>query len=139
MQTNQIEAVAKAAQIFGNKAKMARALEITPVTVGQWLKPSEQGGREVPAKQCVRIERLTAGAVTRQALRADDWQDFWPELEQEDHAIAARSAHTAIKTIAVSNWSGVERRSITAQCTSNEGRRETDLPSGFPFIAGERA
>ena len=71
MQTNQIDAVAKAARILGNQAKMARALEVTPVTVGQWLKPPDQGGREVPPKQCVRIERLTDGAVTRQDLRAD--------------------------------------------------------------------
>lgn len=82
MQTNQIEAVAEAARILGNQAKMARALDVTPVTVGQWLKPPDQGGREVPPKQCVRIERLTNGGVTRRALRADDWQEFWPELAE---------------------------------------------------------
>lgn len=94
MQTKQIEAVSEAARILGNQAKMARALEVTPVTVGQWLKTHDQGGREVPAKQCVRIERLTNGAVTRQALRADDWQDFWPELAKTQQINAQAAPET---------------------------------------------
>lgn len=80
MQTNQIEAVRAAAVFFGNQARLARALGVTPVTVGQWLKPDEPTGREVPPKQCVRIERLTEGKVTRQALRPGDFFEIWPEL-----------------------------------------------------------
>lgn len=29
---------------------------------------------------CVQIENMTAGKVTRQALREQDWQSIWPEL-----------------------------------------------------------
>lgn len=29
---------------------------------------------------CVAIEKATAGAVTRQELRPDDWHLIWPEL-----------------------------------------------------------
>lgn len=82
MQTNQIEAVKAAAVFFGNQARLARALGVTPVTVGQWMKPDEVTGREVPVKQCVRIERLTEGKVTRQALRPADFFEIWPELAQ---------------------------------------------------------
>ena len=106
MQTNQIEAVAQAARILGNQAKMARALDVTPVTVGQWLKLPEQGGREVPPKQCVRIERLTHGAVKRQALRADDWEDFWPELALRQEP----RAQDATETVANAAAFGPERR-----------------------------
>ncbi|MBV6304905.1 helix-turn-helix domain-containing protein [Candidimonas humi] len=45
-----------------------------------------KGLRPVPEKVCVRIERATAGAVTRRDLRPDDWADIWPELKEADHA-----------------------------------------------------
>lgn len=53
---------------------------MTPVTVSQWLRPKASNGRPVPPKQCVRIEQLTQGQVTRRDLRPDDWQEIWPEL-----------------------------------------------------------
>ncbi len=80
MNTNQIHGVRQAADLLGGRVALARALQITTVTVHQWLHPEAGNGRQVPPKQCVRIERLTGGAVTRKDLRPDDWLDFWPEL-----------------------------------------------------------
>ncbi len=82
MSTNQVIAIQAAARILGNQAALARALGVTPVVVGQWLKPEVATGRAVPPKQCVRIEQLTNGQVTRQELRPDDWEAIWPELAQ---------------------------------------------------------
>lgn len=59
------------------------------MAVSQWLRPGTRTGRPVPPKQCVRIEQLTRGAVTRRELRPDDWREIWPEL---DAAIAADAA-----------------------------------------------
>lgn len=80
MNQNQVAAVQAAVRIFGSQAALARALGVTPVAVGQWLNPENSKGRGVPAKQCVRIEKLTDCAVTRRDLRPDDWPDIWPEL-----------------------------------------------------------
>lgn len=76
----QVEAVGRAVKVLGNQADLARALKVTPVTVGQWLKPETKTGRHVPPKQCVRIELLTQGKVSRRELRPHDWQEIWPEL-----------------------------------------------------------
>lgn len=83
MSAEQVEAVRKAADVVGSQAKLARALGVTPVTVGQWLKPEERTGRAVPPKQCVRIEQITNGQVSRRALRPGDWREIWPELDQD--------------------------------------------------------
>lgn len=53
---------------------------------------------------CVAIERATAGAVTRQALRPDDWHLIWPELADttpNPPTAHAQQAPTAIKAVAV--------------------------------------
>ena len=96
MQTNQVQAIQSAARILGSQTALARALGVTPGTVGQWLKPDVRTGREVPPKQCVRIEQLTQGAVTRRDLRPKDWLEYWPEL-----AVApAQSAQEATNFVA---------------------------------------
>ncbi len=53
------------------------------MAVSQWLRPGTSTGRPVPPKQCVRIEQLTRGQVTRQALRPADWKEIWPELAND--------------------------------------------------------
>ena len=55
---------------------LAKAIKAAPSFVNQWV----SGDRPIPSKYCVAIERETAGQVTRQTLRPDDWQDIWPEL-----------------------------------------------------------
>lgn len=72
MNQNQVEAVQVAVRILGSQAALARALGVTPVTVGQWLSPEKSTGRGVPPKQCVRVEKLTVGAVTRRDPRVSE-------------------------------------------------------------------
>lgn len=85
MNKNQVAAVQAAVRILSSQAALARALNVTPVTVGQWLNPEKATGRGVPPKQCVRIEKITDGVVTRRDLRPDDWADIWPELVNDLH------------------------------------------------------
>lgn len=60
----------------GRAAALATGLGISRAGVYQWIK----GIRPVPVRFCASIEQLTAGAVTRQMLRPDDWAEIWPEL-----------------------------------------------------------
>jgi DNA-binding transcriptional regulator YdaS (Cro superfamily) len=60
-------------------ASLARRLGVPAVLISQWRTST----RPVPVIHCVAIERATNGAVTRQDLRPDDWQDIWPELIAE--------------------------------------------------------
>ena len=153
MHRNQVEAIQAAARILGNQAALARALRITPVTVGQWLKPEQRTGRQVPPKQCVRIEKLTDGQVTRRALRPDDWQDIWPELAQALGEVAlpaieaAADAQAAIKhveAVAVAEikhvaeellkeaepWDGTtDRRQEAASWDGKTERRKLNAPN----------
>jgi len=58
------------------QSEFARAIGVPSTLLYQWL----NGLRPVAAKHCVKIERETAGQVTRQELRPKDWHDYWPEL-----------------------------------------------------------
>lgn len=58
------------------ESALARLLGVTPGTVNHWL----WCRRPVSIAQCVRIEQLTQGAVTRQMLRPSDWASIWPDL-----------------------------------------------------------
>lgn len=57
---------------------MAKALDVGQPVVSNW----RRRGSTIPAEHCSTIERLTGGAVTRNALRPDDWKKIWPELAQ---------------------------------------------------------
>lgn len=65
--------------MVGGRAELARRLGITPVAVGQWVSTGAYA-RAIPPRQCIRIEALTGGRVTRRHLRPEDWRDFWPEF-----------------------------------------------------------
>lgn len=80
MNTEQSRGVKRAAELLGSQVALAKALEVAAVTVSQWMRPGATNGRPVPPKQCVRIEQLTGGRVTRRDLRPDDWREIWPEL-----------------------------------------------------------
>jgi len=69
-------AIEKACALMGGQAALARSLKVTTPAVNQWI----SGIRPVPIMQCVAIEKITDGAVTRKELRPDDWMDIWPEL-----------------------------------------------------------
>lgn len=51
----------------------------TGTTLG-YLRQIAHGNRIASAETAVGIERESAGAITRQMLRPDDWQRIWPEL-----------------------------------------------------------
>lgn len=80
MEAVRIDAVHRAIKSAGSQRALAGLLGVSSAAVGQWLRKRADGGRDVAAKQCVRIEGITGGAVTRRDLRPDDWQDIWPEL-----------------------------------------------------------
>lgn len=90
------EGVLKAARLMGSQVALAASLQVTPVTVSQWLRsPGARNARPVPPKQCVRIERVTQGAVTRRELRPDDWEEIWPEAAREDWRPVGATAEPA--------------------------------------------
>jgi DNA-binding transcriptional regulator YdaS (Cro superfamily) len=88
MTTPEPIAIRRAVELLGSQLALAKALGVTPVTVNQWVRPSgANSSRPVPPKQCVRIELLTAGRVSRRELRPADWRDIWPELLAQDPAL----------------------------------------------------
>lgn len=40
------------------------------------------GEKSIPAEHCKAIEQFSAGQVTCQEMRRDDWHKYWPELAQ---------------------------------------------------------
>ena len=68
----------------GESASLAVRLGISMIYLHQLAarQPAGKAGvpREPSPELCVRIEEETGGAVTRQALRPDDWPRIWPEL-----------------------------------------------------------
>jgi len=64
----------RAARAMGGRDRLADALHVTISAIGNWK------SRGVPLDQCAKLERATAGTVTRRDLRPKDWRDIWPEL-----------------------------------------------------------
>ena len=54
------------------------------------------GYRPCSAELASAVERVSGGAVTRQVMRPDDWQEVWPELA----TMPANQAQAATGTIA---------------------------------------
>lgn len=80
----------RAACLVGGRDALAGMLGVSRSAIGNWK------AREVPEKQCVRIECITNGRVSRRDLRPDDWQDIWPELAtQEPAAIESEAGEVA--------------------------------------------
>jgi DNA-binding transcriptional regulator YdaS (Cro superfamily) len=62
--------IAKAIEILGSQAELARRLGVSPPFVSQLL----SGERPIPLQHAISIEKETAGAVTVETLRPDiDW------------------------------------------------------------------
>lgn len=62
--------IARAIDIVGNMARLARSLGVTPQAVKFW----RDGRRKLPAEVCPSIERATGGAVTcEQLCPGVDW------------------------------------------------------------------
>ena len=62
----------KAVRLFGSRAALARALNVSSEAVRKW-----ETGR-IPAERCLDVERATDGQVTRSELRPD----LWPAISQ---------------------------------------------------------
>ena len=56
-----------------SKSDFAKSIDVSAGMLSQWL----SSHRPIAPAQCIAIERITNGQVTRQELR-DDWQDIWP-------------------------------------------------------------
>lgn len=46
-----------------------------------YLRKAISKGQKLGAEICVAVESASARAVTRRALRPDDWMQIWPELQ----------------------------------------------------------
>lgn len=79
-------------QQHGRSVMLAKHLGVTPTFVSGWI----TGKKAVPAGHCQAIVRITAGAVSLQELRPDDWADYWPELA----ASPANAGDVAIENVA---------------------------------------
>ena len=65
-----------------------------------YLRKASSVGALLREKLCTRIERYSDGAVSRKALRPDDWQEIWPELaDPKENPAPAASAGQATETI----------------------------------------
>ncbi|HEY8880383.1 MAG TPA: YdaS family helix-turn-helix protein [Roseateles sp.] len=65
----------------GGMAELARKCGISPIYLSQLA--ARQDGRVPGPVLAGVIERATAGVVTRQELRPDDWALIWPELTKK--------------------------------------------------------
>jgi DNA-binding transcriptional regulator YdaS (Cro superfamily) len=59
--------VRRAASAVGGVAALARALNLAPPTVSQWI----SGDRPIPTDRCIEVEKITKGAVTCEEMRPD--------------------------------------------------------------------
>ncbi|MFZ6655902.1 transcriptional regulator [Undibacterium sp. TJN19] len=80
-QNQSFEALQEAITIAGSQVALANLLKkykpnISQSHIQKWLK-SPVG---VPSDGCVLIEKETG--ITRKSLRPNDWENFWPELQE---------------------------------------------------------
>ena len=71
-----LEEIAKAIEIAGGPAALARRLNVTTQAVCFW----RDGKRKLPEVLGASVETATGGQVTRQSLWPDTWRAIWPEL-----------------------------------------------------------
>jgi DNA-binding transcriptional regulator YdaS (Cro superfamily) len=92
METPNLAALNRAIEICGSRRALARELGISQVAVGQWFFDTDHKNyREVPPRQCVRIEALTNGRVSRRELRPGDWAEWWGSTESDQNLVVAQS------------------------------------------------
>ena len=90
----------------GRGVWLAACLRVPPSFVAKMA----SGDKSVPLAHAARIEVFTDGAVTRKAIRPDDWARIWPELaesEQNQPEKPATQAQAAINTEASQQAQGV--------------------------------
>ena len=90
----------------GRGVRLAACLRVPPSFVAKMA----SGEKSVPLEHAARIEVFTDGAVTRKAIRPDDWARIWPELaesEQNQPEKPATQAQAAINPEAQQSAKGV--------------------------------
>lgn len=75
----------------GRGVRLAAHLHVPPSFVAKMA----SGDKSIPLEHASAIERFTGGAVTRQDIRPDDWQDIWPELAESEPKPTPAPAHQA--------------------------------------------
>lgn len=70
----------QAVEICGGQSALARLIGVTQPYIYNWLTRSKG---VPPPEYCAPIEKACKGAVTRQALRPNDWATIWPELTKK--------------------------------------------------------
>lgn len=80
MSTDQVEPVlsevARAIQLAGGPAKVARGLQVSTQTVCFY----RDGKRRISAEHGADLEAMTQGQVTRKHIWPTRWPRIWPEL-----------------------------------------------------------
>lgn len=81
-----MNAIRKACEVLGSQTALAKALEVTPAAVNQWV----SGARPIPAEQCPAIERATGGKVRCEDLRPDvAWEVLREQAALADAPVSA--------------------------------------------------
>jgi DNA-binding transcriptional regulator YdaS (Cro superfamily) len=80
----------------GRQARLARFLKVSDPVVAEW----STGGRPVPMRHGLGIERFTAGEVSRRDLFGDDCESIWPDLAAAPAANDANPAQAAQQGVA---------------------------------------
>lgn len=70
------EEIARAIEIVGGAAPLAKLLSVTTQAVCFW----RDGKRRFPEALGARLEEVTGGAVSRRRLWPTRWHLIWPEL-----------------------------------------------------------
>lgn len=60
-----------------------------------YLRKACSVGQTLGPALCSAIERASDGAVTRQDLRPNDWQDIWPELQSPPQRLPPAAVSSA--------------------------------------------
>jgi DNA-binding transcriptional regulator YdaS (Cro superfamily) len=140
----------------GGISEFATQSGVTPVYLSQLA--ARQDGREPSPGLCVTIERATAGKVTRQDLRPDDYWLIWPDLpapKQEEApaniapaaiepiaadavvvAVLVAPVKPAVTTGAVQPRSGARRTGTPSPYNHSDIDRRDDLPGRREFNGG---
>lgn len=75
----------------GRQVSLAAHVNVRPSVVAAWVSCR----RPVPVEHAAQVEVFTCGAVTRKAIRPNDWSRIWPELAESDPNMPPAPAHQA--------------------------------------------
>ena len=80
---------------WGRAKALAQFIDVPPSFVSKMC----SGEKAIPAEHCKAIVAFTAGEVTCQEMRPNDWQKYWPELDQAGVSIAPPASEPAAQGV----------------------------------------